>query len=180
LTLLEKKDYEAAAAKFAELAKTYAYCGWDAFCLLKQAEALNGSGESGKAIELLSGWNEKELSGPSYRGSAVEQGRLLLARLYAQAGERIKAVKQIDQLLISDNDGVAASAFNLLGDMLVKEGHEQDAVLCYLRPVVLFDRTVPEREYALRRVCEMLEKMKDSRSTTYRDMLKREYSAVVK
>ena len=55
-----------------------------------------------------------------------------------------------------------------------------DAVLCYLRPVVLFDRSVPEREYALRRLTEMLEKMGDARSATYREMLRREYPEVKK
>ena len=118
LALLDKKDYEQAAVRFAELAKSFAYCGWDAFCQLKQAEALAGSKDRDKAIALLAGWNEKELTGPDYRLASIEQGRLLLARLYVADGQRTKAVKIIDLLLASDNDGVAVAAFNLLGDML--------------------------------------------------------------
>jgi len=173
----ENPDYAALAVRFAELAKTYAYCGWDAFCQLKRAEALAADGEEDEAMTQLSGWEDKELSGPEYRQTAIEQGRLMLARLYVADGKRVKAVKVIDQLLASDNEGMATSAFNLLGDMLWKAGHEQDAVLCYLRPVILFDRSVTEREYALRRLSESLEKMGDARSKIYREMLQREYPA---
>lgn len=178
--LLAEKKYPEAAQQFDFLAERYGFCGWDGWCRLQQAEALRADGRRKEAIAVLAVLTAKPAAGPEYRNAAVESARLLLARLYAEAGEREKAVAELSKVVVSADDGMAVAGYNLLGEMLVQDGRTSEAVLCFMRPVINFDRATPNREYALRRLSKLLADMDDSRSKVFEAMLKREYPSTDK
>ena len=172
---LKAKDYKAAASDFKQLYEKYKYVGWDVFCAMAGAQALDKSGDKNGAIAMLTQITTTPAN-PSLT-SMFMQSRKLLATLYYETGRYSEALDIINkQLYKSGSDSLVASANNLYGDILLKQGKTKDAKLMYMRTALLFDSSnKKERPEALVKVIKILRQEKNNKALEFEKMLKNGY-----
>ena len=84
---------------------------------------------------------------------------LIKAQKYDKTEELLK------NLMMSKDDTIAAKAFNMRGEALLAQGQKKQAVLEYLKTLLLFDKkkAQAERAYAKKQAVAIMKELKDPR-----------------
>ena len=92
------------------------------------------------------------------------------------AGQYEKVGTELDKLVASGSRPMAARAQVLRGDMRVAQGLADQAILDYMRTVILFENEKETRGEAMFKAAELLEKRKDRRAPELYRRIKEEYA----
>ena len=108
--LLTNKKYEEAATAFAAAVKSFGPLGWEPYCKLRQAEALDASGKQSEAIKLLEPL--KDYANASPRNEAdLSAAYELLIKFYANIKAWDKGL-ELSKKLMYAGDAAAVSALS--------------------------------------------------------------------
>ena len=92
------------------------------------------------------------------------------------AQNKTKAAKSALEKMRTTDPKVAAFVFNARGELLQKEGKPKEAILQYLKTVLLFDKSVGSvRQDAYKEVVGILEELKDNRAASFKARYNQEY-----
>ena len=154
--LADKYDEVIAAAK--QLYDAYKFLGWGDYIACCQAQAYLGKNnldEANKALALA-----KRTPGPNRDNILETEIKCLI-----KAGKFDKTEELLKNLMMSKDDNIAAKAFNLRGETLLAQGQKKQAVLEYLKTLLLFDKKkVPaEHAYAKKQAIAIMKELKDPR-----------------
>ncbi len=173
--LLAGKKYSEAAETFKLLSLKYRYLGWFMYCSSERVKALREI-KGSDYIDVLKAMSTQEVEGPQSEINSWLEMCLALAEYYSTDKDKQKKTDELIDKVINGSDGsLAARAFNLRGDMLVKADLERKALLMYMRPLVIFSHSVKNREYSYYRVIGILRNMHDKRAEKFYKDLKKEY-----
>ena len=177
--LLENKKYDDAATAFAAAVKPWGPLGWEPYCKLRQAEALDKAGKQSEAIKVLETLekypnvcprNEADLS------AAYE----LLIKFYAGIKAWEKGLKLSEKMMYA-GDAAAVNALFARGDILSAKATElnsqdarRDAFNAYAQISLLFPKSSRAAE-ATFRAYQTLTTLNDARAKLFADKLKKDY-----
>lgn len=146
--------------------KRYGYLGWGDMIMIIRAKVALDRGNPQEALEFLK-------RGRQYNLMHAALWRGTVAETYVDLEQYDKAEKWLDGLLKRVDDiGQAAALFNLKGEMRAKQGREKEAVLEYLKVVLLLDKQEAGTKYKQARdnVVKLLKEMNDSRYKEFEQM----------
>ncbi len=177
--LLTNKKYEEAATTFAGLIKSFGPLGWEPYCKLRQAEALDASGKQSEAIKVLE--TLKDYSNASPRNEAdLSAAYELLIKFYANIKAWDKGL-ELSKKLMYAGDAAAVSALFARGDILSARATEtnsqddrRDAFNAYAQISLLFPKSSRAAE-ATFRAYQTLTVLNDARAQIFADKLKKDY-----
>jgi len=171
---LKSKKYAEAIKAFKKAYKQYRYLGWNVYCIYYTAKAYDKLGKKTEAIAEIN-----KITAPPQdktKLSRYMEAKKLLAELYIAESKFDKAYLVLKELGKAPSPAIAAFANNKQGDILAKQGKQKDAVLMYLRTVLLFDKTnKKERPEALIKTIKLLKTRKDNKYIDFEKILKAEY-----
>ena len=177
--LLTNKKYEEAATTFAGLVKSFGPLGWEPYCKLRQAEALDASGKQSEAIKVLE--TLKDYPNASPRNEAdLSAAYELLIKFYANIKAWDKGL-ELSKKLMYAGDAAAVSALFARGDILSARASEtnsqddrRDAFNAYAQISLLFPKSGRAAE-ATFRAYQTLKVLNDARAQIFADKLKKDY-----
>ena len=177
--LLEDKKYDEAATAFASAAKSWGPLGWEPYCKLRQAEALDGAGKQSEAIKVLEPL--KDYSNASPRNEAdLSAAYELLIKFYAGIKAWDKGL-ELSKKMMYAGDAAAVSALFARGDILSARATEtnsqddrRDAFNAYAQVSLLFPKSTRAAE-ATFRAYQTLTALNDARAKLFADKLKKDY-----
>jgi len=112
-------------------------------------------------------------------GMPAERIPLAVRRRYWQAlqgAEQYALLKrELDEAIAKAPRDVAAMAQLMRGDMYAAQGQKNEALLDYLRTVILYEKEKENRPEALFKAARMLEELRDPRAADLRKMLTNEF-----
>ena len=154
--LANKYDDVLAAAK--QLYEAYKFLGWGDYIACCQAQAYLGKNnldEANKALALA-----KRTPGPNKDDLIATEIKCLI-----KAGKYDKTEELLKNLMMSKDDTTAAIAFNMRGESYLAQGQKKQAVLEYLKTLLLFDKkkAPAERAYAKKQAVAIMKELKDPR-----------------
>jgi len=176
--LLSEHRFEPALATLNGLEKKYGYLGWRNCCIYNRMRALSGLARNAEAVAAGETLRRDEKDDREEAGSEAQyrwRGLRLLADLYIRQDAKDKAMKLFEELSSCGDDEIAADAYNCRADLLLADKKTDEALLLYLRSVVMFERGVTRREYALRQVVKLLRERNDKSAEKFVAMLAKEY-----
>lgn len=171
---IKSKKYGDAVKAFDKAYNKYRYIGWDVYCIYYSAYALNKLGKKAEAIAKIN----KLTALPKDRAklSKYMDAQKLLAELYIATSQFEKAQGALKVLGTARSPSIAAFANNKQGDILAKKGKNKDALLMYLRTVLLFNKSnKKERPEALKKTIKILKSDRDNKYLIFEKMLKTDY-----
>lgn len=160
-----EERYDVVKKQAADQFEAYKYLGWAGKIAYLEASAYLAEGKSKEALQIIANAeryarpdNEDLLKGKINALIAADQdqpARLLLVKLKAAASRE-----------------TAAFAFNTSGTLLLKEGKKEDAVLEFLKTMLLFEpgKVPVQRQEAKRQVVAILKEMGDRRWQDFEKM----------
>lgn len=171
---LKSKKYDAALKAFNTAYAKYRYLGWNVYCIYYSGIALDRLKKTDAAIAKL---NElKSMPLDSEKMERYLEAKKLLATLYIEKGDFPKAQNVLKELGNAKNSEIAAFSNVKQGDILLKQGKKKDALLMYLRTVLLFTKSnTKERPEAFRNTIEILKKEKNNKYLIFEKMAKSDY-----
>ena len=177
--LITNKKYDEAATTFAGLVKPFGPLGWEPYCKLRQAEALDASGKQSEAIKVLE--TLKDYSNASPRNEAdLSAAYELLIKFYANIKAWDKGL-ELSKKLMYAGDAAAVSALFARGDILSARASEtnsqddrRDAFNAYAQISLLFPKSSRAAE-ATFRAYQTLTVLNDARAKIFADKLKKDY-----
>lgn len=157
--LANEEKYEELITAAPAVFDAYKYLGWaDAIAAL-QCEAYLATDKPAKANETY------QLALKFPRENNVKLQRIRLLDLVGK--KQYDVVEQEAQkLILSKDDSLAAFAFNIRGQIREAQGQKKEAVLEYLKTVLLFEgkgRLKRDRETARQRAIALMKELKDPR-----------------
>ncbi len=156
--LLEAKEYDKVIQYAGQTLAAYGILGWGDKIACLQGEAYLAKNDPVKAAEAFA--MGMRFPG-SYRDNLV-RGRV--QAMIAQ-GKASEVSGDLDAMVRSSRKADAAMAFNARGEILAKEGKSKEAVLEYLKTLLLFDDeskdVVPYRDEARKQVVALMRKLGD-------------------
>lgn len=178
--LLTSKKYDEAATTFAGLVKPFGPLGWEPYCKLRQAEALDASGKQSEAIKVLE--TLKDYSNASPRNEAdLSAAYELLIKFYANIKAWDKGLELSKKLMYAGDAAAAVSALFARGDILSARASEtnsqddrRDAFNAYAQICLLFPKNSRAAE-ATFRAYQTLTVLNDARAKIFADKLKKDY-----
>lgn len=155
---LASKEYDKVIQYAGQTLSAYGILGWGDKIAYLEGMAYLEKNEPAKAADAFA----KGMRFPgSYRDNLV-RGRV--QAMIAQ-GKAEEVSGDLDAMIRSSRKADAAMAFNARGEILAKEGKSKEAVLEYLKTLLLFDDeskdVVPYREEARKQVVALMRKMGD-------------------
>ena len=177
--LLTNKKYDEAATTFAGLVKPFGPLGWEPYCKLRQAEALDASGKQSEALKVLE--TLKDYPNASPRNEAdLSAAYELLIKFYANIKAWDKGL-ELSKKLMYAGDAAAVSALFARGDILSARASEtnsqddrRDAFNAYAQISLLFPKSSRAAE-ATFRAYQTLTVLNDARAQLFADKLKKDY-----
>lgn len=177
--LLTSKKYDEAATTFAGLVKPFGPLGWEPYCKLRQAEALDASGKQSEALKVLE--TLKDYPNASPRNEAdLSAAYELLIKFYANIKAWDKGL-ELSRKLMYAGDAAAVSALFARGDILSARASEtnsqddrRDAFNAYAQICLLFPKNSRAAE-ATFRAYQTLTVLNDARAQIFADKLKKDY-----
>ena len=177
--LLEDKKYDEAATAFAAAVKAWGPLGWEPYCKLRQAEALDGAGKQSEAIKVLEPL--KDYANASPRNEAdLSAAYELLIKFYAGIKAWDKGL-ELSKKMMYAGDAAAVSALFARGDILSARATEtnsqddrRDAFNAYAQVSLLFPKSTRAAE-ATFRAYQTLSTLNDARAKLFADKLKKDY-----
>ena len=154
--LANKYDEVLAASK--QVFEAYKFLGWGDYVACCQAQAYLGKNdleEANKALALA-----KRTPGPNKDDLIATEIKCLI-----KAGKYDKTEELLKNLMMSKDDNTAAVAFNMRGEAYLAQGQKKQAVLEYLKTLLLFDKKkcAAERAYAKKQAVGIMKELKDPR-----------------
>jgi tetratricopeptide (TPR) repeat protein len=179
--LLTNKKYEEAATTFAGLVKSFGPLGWEPYCKLRQAEALDASGKQSEAIKALETLKDFPNTNTHPRIEAdLSEAYELLIKFYANIKAWDKGL-ELSKKLMYAGDAAAVNALFARGDILSARASEtnsqddrRDAFNAYAQISLLFPKSSRAAE-ATFRAYQTLTVLNDARAKIFADRLKKDY-----
>ncbi|MBP1582448.1 MAG: hypothetical protein J6866_00700 [Victivallales bacterium] len=156
--LFEAKKYAEVTAKApAEFAK-YKYLGWSYTIAALEAEAWLAQGNVEKA-------NKAYMEGARIAGENRDRLEETSMRIFIARKEYDKVENLLKKKMLNADNQQAARAFNLRGDIALAKGDKKQAVLEYLKTLMLFEgkKVANERAEAKEKATKLLRELKDPR-----------------
>jgi tetratricopeptide (TPR) repeat protein len=164
--LLEKKDYDNIIKYAPVLRQRFGILGWgDKICYLEGTAHLE-KGDAVKASEVFTAG----LRYPGKYRDDLARGRVV--SMIAQ-GKVDQVRDALDAMVRSPREADAAMALNARGQILAKEGKSREAVLEYLKTLLLFEDSKsvkPYRDEAREQVVALMRKMGDPKWKMFVDL----------
>ena len=159
------KAYDKAYAK-------YKYLGWDLYCKVMKAKCLAKQNKTKDAISVL-----KSIRKPvdPAKKRDYSKAKEILTDLNIKVGNLSEAQSAMRSVARTSNPRIIAKSNNKQAEILMKNGKRKDALLMYLRTVLLIDKKIKERKTALEKVIEILKEDKDNKYIEFEKMLKADY-----
>ena len=172
---LKAKKYANAVSEFNKAYKKYQFLGWDVFCLYYEAYALKKLGKIKKAITKLKILNVAPID--KKKNANYCRAKKLLATIYLDASKIDEAEKVLTSIRDTDDPAIFLFVNNSRGDIFTKKGKNKDAVLMYLRTIMLStkDNNKKERPEALVKIIKILKTEKNNRFRDFEKILKSDY-----
>lgn len=140
----------------------YGYLGWGDMIMYIRAKVALDRNKPQQALEYLK-------QGREYASIHKSLTARALAETYVALKDYGKAERQISTVLSeTDKDSTLAAMFNLKGDLRAAQGRKKEAVLEYMKTVLLFDKQSAEKNYEQARE-NMVELMKDMNDRRYQN-----------
>ena len=176
--LLSNKKYDEAATTFAGLVKPFGPLGWEPYCKLRQAEALDASGKQSEAIKVLE--TLKDYSSSPRNEADLSAAYELLVKFYANIKAWDKGL-ELSKKLMHAGDAAAVNSLFARGDILSARATEtnsqddrRDAFNAYAQISLLFPKSSRAAE-ATFRAYQTLTVLNDARAQIFADKLKKDY-----
>jgi predicted negative regulator of RcsB-dependent stress response len=175
LRKLQSKQYTDAANGLKQAYDKYRFLGWDVFCLYYIGAAYEKAGKIDMAVKELE--KIKEFPKDPSKKKDYYSAKKLLATLYIKKSEYEKAEKTLSAIGEADYSDIFAFVNNSRGDIFKKQGKKKDAMLMYLRTVMLCtkENNKKERPEALVKVIEILKEDNNNRHLDFEKILKADY-----
>jgi len=172
--LLKSKKYDKALKAFNSAYAKYRYLGWNVYCIYYSGIALDKLKKTDAAIAKLNELKSAPLDREKM-GRYLE-AKKLLATLYIEKGDFSKAQNVLKELGNAKNSAIAAFSNVKQGDILLKQGKKKDALLMYLRTVLLFTKSnTKERPEAFKKTITILKNDKNNKYLIFEKMAKADY-----
>lgn len=159
--LANEEKYEELITAAPAVFDAYKYLGWADTIAALQCEAYLATNKPQKANETY------QLALKFPRENNVKLQRIRLLDLVGK--KQYDVVEQeARKLILSKDDSLAAFAFNIRGQIREAQGQKKEAVLEYLKTVLLFEgkgRLKRDRETARQRAIALMKELKDPRVT---------------
>ena len=164
------KQYEVAIPLLEDLISRYKRLQWDGIASEMLAKAYLGKGDFKKAAQVMSGIME----GTARNLVTDEQFGIYWTAL---AGAQMNAVlkQSLTEAIASDSRPLAALALVKRGDMNRADGKRDDAMLDYLRSILLYDDVEASRPEAYFKAAQLLDEMRDPRAEEMKKRLRANY-----
>ena len=156
--LFEEKNYDGVIKSASAVFDKYKYLGWSYVIAALEAESYLAQGKINDARKVIAAASR---IGGEYR----EKLNGAIVKLYIADKDFSKADAILKRQLKDADDATAAQAFCLLGEMAEAQDDKKQAVLEYLKVLMLFDgKNVGEaRATAKSRALKLMREMKDPR-----------------
>jgi len=170
---LSAKQYRPAIDAYNKAYEKYKYLGWGTYCLYKKAYTQARMKKNNDAIATL-----KQIKKPidPEEKSVFAKSKELLTDLNIKMGNLSEARKQMQSVGKSSSPKVIAKSNNKQGDILLQNGKRKEALLMYLRTVLLIDKKIRERKVALNKVINILKEDKNNKYIEFQKILKKDYN----
>jgi len=151
------KQYDAAIPILEDLVLKYRRLQWDAKSREVLAKACVAKGDFKKSVQVLG-----DLMSNTPKSQVTDEQHVLYwsALLGAQMTATLK--KDLNETLAGDSKSLAALAMIKRGDINKSEGKRDDAVLDYMRVVILYDEVREAQPEALFKAAQLLGEMRDT------------------
>ncbi len=155
---MAKKSYDPVLKHGSSFFDKYKYLGWGDYISYMQGMAHMAREEYGQAQRIFE-------RGMQYRATHEEDVIRGLTSAYVALKNFDKAEAILKKLMTSEDDKMAAFGFNTRGDILAAKGEKKDAMLDYLKTLLLFrpGKVDAERQKAKRQAVALLKELKDER-----------------
>ena len=178
--LLEAKKYDEAATAFAAAVKPWGPLGWEPYCKLRQAEALDATGKQSEAIKVLETLTDYSNASPRNEAD-LSAAYGLLIKFYAGIKAWDKGL-ELSKKMMYAGDEAAVNALMARGDILSARATElnsqedrRDAFNAYAQISLLFPKSSRAAE-ATFRAYQTLTTLNDARAKLFSDKLKKDYA----
>lgn len=163
--LLARKQYADVVKYGPALFAGYKFLGWGDSIAALHARALLAQGKAEDAVKVL----DEARPWAWFHGDELFKTRIQALLELKKFDEVMKSAEALSK---SDRPDAAAFAFNVRGRILEAKGRKREAVLEYLKTVLLFrpGRVDRERKEAKERVVALLKDMKDPRWKEFEKM----------
>ncbi|MCF7853587.1 MAG: CDC27 family protein [Candidatus Pacebacteria bacterium] len=173
--LLEKAvaqgRYDIVRDKAPEVFDSYKYLGWGGHVATLHGQAYLENDNPERALQLFNQGDEyaKIQVNADEQMAYLNKGK---AEALLDLNRTEQALNILGNLKTADSDELAAFSFNASGRLLAEQGKKKEAVLEYLKTVLLFEPdTVPrERKEAKEQVVKLLKEMGDPRYEKFQTM----------
>jgi tetratricopeptide (TPR) repeat protein len=155
----EQQRYDMVKEKAPEIFEAYKHLGWGGLVAYFEGQACLAEGKAAEALQKFEAG--ERFAGP--HADAVSKGK---ASAYLELGRDKEAAELLAKLKAAAGDDVAAFAFLASGKLLQKDGRTKEAVLEYLKTVLLFAPGAGfdvERRQAKEAAVALLKEMGDPR-----------------
>lgn len=174
LSKIRSKQYDAAVKALDKCYQQYRYLGHDVDCIFYAAYCLEKLGKKSEAIAKINKLTEKPKD--TSKMKKYMETKKLLADLYIAESKFKDAEEVLKELSGAQSPAIAAFANNKRGDILLKKGERKDALLMYLRTVLLFNKTnKKERPEALFQTIKILKDDRNNKYLEFEKILKTDY-----
>jgi len=154
---IASKQYDAAIPILEDITGRYRRLQWDAKAREMLANAFFAKGDYKKAVQvlgdLMEGTSKNQITD-------AQQVMYWSALMGAQMTATLK--KALNEALAGDSKSLAAQAMIKRGDLFKAEGKREDAVLDYLRVVLLFEEAREAHPEALFKAAQLLDELHDT------------------
>lgn len=167
---LAARQYDAAIPVLEDIVSRYRRLQWDAKARELLANACMAKQDYKKAVQVMG-----DLMANTSKNQITDdqKGLYWSALMGAQMMSALK--KELNDALAGDSKSLAALAMVKRGDVFKSEGKREDAVLDYMRAVLLFEEEHAVHPEALFKAAQVLDEMRDPRADAVRKQLMMKY-----
>jgi tetratricopeptide (TPR) repeat protein len=169
--LLEARQFDQAIPLLEDVLTNSRNLGWDQEALMMIGRAQAGKGDYSAAI---SSFERLFRENPSRREHPATRWAYFNSLLGAEQYERLEPL--LDDLIAKGDRAEAARAQIMRGDIKKQRGLTEEALLDYLRTVILFDAVRDVQPEALFKAGEALDEMRDPRANSMYERIVEDYS----
>jgi len=171
---IKTKQYKKAVSEFNNAYQKYKFLGWDIFTLFYAAYALEKLGKTELAIEKLQAITQKPKD--KKKLSNYFTAKKMEASLCIDSSDFDKAEKILTLIGEAEDPAIFSFVNNARGDILSKQNKGREAVLMYLRTIMLCTKdNKKERPEALKKVIKILKDEQNNRALDFEKILKTDY-----
>jgi len=164
------KQFDVAIPILEDLITRYKRLQWDGVASELLAKAYLGQGDFKKAVQVMSG----VLEGTAKNLVTDDQYGLYWTAL---AGAQMNAVlkQSLTEAISGESRTLAALALVRRGDMNKADGKRDDAVLDYLRSILMYEDVAASQPEALFKAAQLFDEMRESRAEELKKRLRANY-----